>query len=116
MKSENHFRNFLRILGTIAFLLYFLFLIFEGVPLFKATNFADISVYLLFLLFLIAYFFLWRNELLSGILVLAWYGLQWLLVYTIWEDGGMTLIIGFPIALMGVMIMIFGIRKKISHN
>jgi len=112
MEPKNLFRNILRILGTIALLFYLLFLIFEGIPPFRATSFADISVYLLFLIFLSGYYFLWKNELLSGILLIGWYGLQWLLVFTVWVDGGITLIIGLPIALIGIVELIFARKKK----
>ena len=103
MKSKNTFRNILRILGTISVILYILFLIGEGIPLFRPTSFADISVYLLFLVFLLGYYFLWKNELMSGIILIAMYGLQWLLVFTVWVDGGLTLIIGFPILIIGIL-------------
>jgi len=112
MKSKNLFRKILRILGTIAVPFYLLFLIFEGIPPFKSTSFADISVYLLFLIFLTGYYFLWKNELLAGILLIAWYGLQWILVFTVWVDGGVTLIIGLPIALLGIAALILARRNK----
>jgi len=116
MKSKNTFRNILRILGTISVILYILFLIGEGIPLFRPTSFADISVYLLFLVFLLGYYFLWKNELISGIILIAMYGLQWLLVFTVWVDGGLTLIIGFPILIIGILTLIFGIRQKTSPS
>jgi len=105
------FRIILRVMGTIAALFYLLFLIFEGVPLFKASNFADISVYLLFLLFALGYYFLWRNELISGIIILIWYALEWILVFWVWVDGGMTLILGLPISLLGIFTLIYGAKK-----
>jgi hypothetical protein len=108
-KSPVLVRNTLRILGTIASFLYVLFLIDEGVPLSKEASFADVSVYLLFLVFALGYYFLWKNELVSGLILVAWHGLQWLLVYWVWVDGGMTLILGFPLGLFGIIVLVYGI-------
>ena len=115
-RSADLFRTILRILGTIAAFLYVLFLIGEGVPLFKEVSFADISVYLLFLVFVLGYYFLWKNELISGLILIAWHGLQWILVYKVWVDGGMTLILGIPLGLFGIIVLIYGIRKTISSQ
>jgi len=106
------YRLILRIIGSIAVIGYTLFLIGERVPLFNAITFADISVYLLFIVFLVGYIVLWKNELISGILLIGWHGLQWCLALWVWVDGGMTLIFGFPIAVLGIFLLIYGIRKK----
>ena len=113
-KFDNLFRNILRILGTVSAILYILFLIDEGVPLYKEATFADISVYLLFLVFVLGYYFLWKNELVSGLLLITWYGLQWILVFYVWVDGGMTLILGLPIGLIGIIFLIYEFSKKVS--
>ena len=115
-KSTNLIRNILRILGTIGAILYILFLIDEDVPLNKEATFADISVYLLFLVFVLGYYFLWKNELLSGLILIVWHGLQWILVYWIWVDGSMTLILGIPLGLFGFIVLIYGISKTISSK
>ena len=112
-KSTKVYRNVLRILGSIAVICYILFLIGEKNPLFEEASFVDISVYLLFAVFLLGYILIWKNELISGILLIAWHGLQWCLVIWIWEDSGMTLILGFPIAVVGILVLIYGIRQKI---
>ena len=110
------FRNILRGLGTIAFVFYIVFLLDEDVPLFKTNSFADNSVYLLFLFFLLGYYFLWKNEVISGIILIVWHGLQWLLVFYVWEHGEMTLILGLPIGIIGILVLIFGIWRKKSIN
>lgn len=115
-KFANLFRNILRILGTVAAILYILFLIDEGVPLNKNATFADISVYLLFLLFALGYYFLWKNEIISGLILVSWHGMQWLLVYWIWVDGAMTLILGIPIGVFGLIVLIYGLKNKISSK
>ena len=111
-KSSNLFRNVLRILGTIAGILYLLFLIAEAVPFFNGAAFADTSVYLLFLVFGLGYYFLWKNELISGLILMVWHGLQWILVFWVWVDGALTLILGVPIGLLGVIVFIYGLRRK----
>jgi len=115
-KFDNLFRNILRILGTVSAILYILFLIDEGVPLYKESTIADISVYLLFLVFVLGYYFLWKNELISGLILISWHGLQWLLVYWIWVDGAMTLILGIPIGVFGFIVLIYGINKIIPSK
>ena len=107
------FRLVLRILGSLALIGYVLFLFGEKIPLFKDASFADVTVYLLFTFFLAGYFLLWNYELISGILLIAWFGLQWCLVLWVWDDGALTLIFGFPIAIIGILFLIYGIRQKI---
>jgi len=111
-KPANLFRNILRILGTIAAVLYIMFLIDEGVPLFAQATFADTSVYLLFLLFVLGYYFLWKNEFISGLILIAWHGLQWILVFWVWVDGELTLILGIPVGILGIIVLIYGFLNK----
>lgn len=113
-KSTGSIRKTLRIIDIIAAILYILFLIFERVPLNAGATFADISVYLLFLVFVLGSLILWKNEFISGLILIVWYGLQWCLVLWVWADGDMTLIMGFPIAVFGVFVMIFGISMMRS--
>ena len=113
-ESTRSIRNTLRVVDIIAAILYILFLIFERVPLNARATFADISVYLLFLVFVLGSLILWKNEFISGLILIAWYGLQWCLVLWVWADGDMTLILGFPIAVFGVFVLIFGISNMRS--
>jgi len=115
-RSSSVFRNIVRVLGTIAFLFYILFLIEENVPLIGSASFADISVYILFLIFVVGYYFLWGNELISGIILIVWHGLQWLLVFLVWEHGEMTLVLGLPIGIFGILVLIFGLWKQKSSK
>ena len=111
-KPSVTYRNILRALGILAAALYILFLIFEKVPLFETRSFTDISVYLLFLVFALGFFFLWKNELISGIILIVWHLLQWILVFWVWPDGGMTLILGLPIGIYAILLLVYGIRKE----
>ncbi len=114
--KENRTRNIFRILGTIALAFYIAFLIGESTTLSNRITFADISVYLLFAVFIVAYYFLWKNELISGIMILAWYALELILVFWVWVDGGLTLILGFPIVVLGVFLVIYGNREKSEES
>lgn len=76
------------------------------------ASFAETSVYLLFLVFVVGCCFLWKNELVSGLILIAWYLLQWYLVFRVWVDGAMTLFLGLPIGIFGVIVLIYGIRKN----
>lgn len=113
MKKTNHgFRLALRILISFAFLGYVLFLIDEKVPLLKDATFVDISVYVLFLVFFLGFILLWKREYFSGIVLIVWHLLQWCLVIWVWENGDMTLIFGFPIALLGFLLLVNAKKQK----
>ena len=120
MKSTKKKRDFqrtvLRILGTIILFGYLGFFFDEITSSIKSTragmNFEEISVFLLFILFLVAYYFLWTREIVAGILILVWHAIQWVLVFTVWPNGGATLIMGLPVGIYGLFVLMYGIRKK----
>ncbi|WP_370478009.1 DUF7670 domain-containing protein [Tamlana flava] len=112
-KSFRIYRLIIRILGLLALMGYILFLIDEGVPLLtKQPTFADISVYMLFAIFLAAFICLWKYELISGILMLVWYGLVLLCIFEVWENAALVGMVALPISIIGIMVLIFGILKK----
>jgi hypothetical protein len=102
----------LRILSVIALIVYIIFLIGEKAPLIGEASFQGISVYLLFLVFLAGFIAIWRYELLSGILYIVWYGFEWCLGLWVWEDSQMVLAMGFPIFIVGLLSIIYGLRKR----
>ncbi len=110
-KSRNIFRNVLRILGTVAVLGCLMFFAGEGITFFK-FNTESVTVSLLFALFLEGYYYLWENILVAGIIFIVWHIIQWGLVFTVWSDGDMTLILGFPIFLLGLAAFIYVILEK----
>ena len=115
--TEHHllrFRRILRVLGLLAMIGYILFIIAENPPLLNNSTFADMSVYLLFLFFLLSAVLLWKYELTAGILFIGWYGLQWILVFLVWTDGALTLVMGLPIASIGILAVVYGIIRRIS--
>lgn len=100
-------------LGSLALLGYILFLANEGIPLLTSqATFADISAYILLAVFLAAFILLWKHELLSGILMLIWFGLVLFCIFNVWEDAALVGIVALPIAIIGIVVSIFGILKK----
>ena len=70
-------------------------------------------VYVLFITFLAGYYFMWRSELISGIIIVWWYLLMWLSALFIWvTDAGMVLVLGFPVFIFGILLIIW----QKSHN
>ncbi|UCH13198.1 MAG: hypothetical protein JSV22_08780 [Bacteroidales bacterium] len=115
-KSTDLYRIILLVLGTIAAAIYILFFIREGASIFTEISFADITVVLLFAVFVAGYYFLWKNEIISGILLIAWHVIQWFLVLWIWPDGEMTILFGVPLGLFGIFVLIYGIRKRVASE
>ena len=110
------FRIVLLVLATLALLFYMLFVFdlfghwIENEESFRQII-AKTELYLA-LYFAIGYYFLWKNALASGILWISWHIFQWGLVLWVWEDGAMTLIFGFPIAILGILSLVYHFRMK----
>lgn len=117
MKDFNKiYRLIFRIAGSLAAIGYILFIIDEKAPLFNDATFTDVTIYLLFAVFILGFILLWKYELISGLVLIAWYVLAWCLFFGVWKDGGILLVLGFPIASLGVCLLIFGIKQKISSS
>jgi hypothetical protein len=106
----------IRILTVLAFIVYILSLIGEKAPLFRGASFQDVSVYLLFIVFLAGFLTIWRYELISGILLVAWYGFEWCLGLWVWNDPDMALVMGFSIFIIGLLAIIYGVRKRAASQ
>ncbi len=106
------YRVVLKILVTMAAVGYIIFLIGESTSITDESTFSVAMMYVLFAVFALAYFFLWKNAFISGILLIAWYGLQWILVLWVWDDADMTIVLGMPIFVLGILSLIYGIRQK----
>lgn len=108
------FQLTIRILSVLALIVYIIFLIGERTPLFREVSFQEISVYLLFIVFLAGFLSIWRYELIAGFIFVAWYGFEWCLGLWVWEDADMVLAMGFPIFITGLLSVIYGLRKRAS--
>lgn len=106
----------IRILAVLALIVYILSLIGEGASLFGGASFQDVSVYLLFIVFLAGFLTIWRYELISGILFVVWYAFEWCLGLWVWDDPDIALVIGFPIFIVGLLAIIYGIRKRAASQ
>ena len=102
----------IRILIVLALIVYIIALIGENAPLFKEASFQDVSVYLLFIVFLAGFLTMWRYELISGILLVAWYGFEWCLGLWVWDDPDLALVMGVLIFIIGILSIIYGVRKR----
>jgi len=113
-RPSEGFQLTLRILSVIALIVYILFLFGEKAALFNQASFEDLSVYLLFIVFLAGFITIWKYELISGIIFVAWYGFEWCLGLWVWDDADMALAMGFPIFIVGLLSVIYGLRKRRS--
>jgi hypothetical protein len=104
-------RRTLIIFGSIGMAIYLFFILTSGLPGIHNLNFSEISVYLLFLVFAIAYFSLWKSLTVSGILFTLFFILQLILVIYVWEDGGLTLLLGIPVLFFGIVVTLFGLNR-----
>ena len=108
--SPKRYRNVLRLLGFVAAVAYVGFLIGEVFPKFEGTTWELITTLLLFVVFLAGLFYLFKREMLAGILWIAWYGLLILLVVTLWVGAGLTVVMGLPIFILGLLVLVHGIK------
>lgn len=102
------FRNVLRVLASVAAIFYVVFLVDESISIVDALSLEGLTVYLLFLFFMIGYIYVWKNEIVTGLLWVVWYGLQWGLVMYVWTDAALTLVLGFPIPIIGIFFLWHG--------
>ena len=109
------YRIVLKILASVAAIFYVVFLVDEKVAVATIISLEGIAVYLLFIFFLIGYLYIWKNEIVAGVLWVMWYALQWGLVFTVWSNGTLTLVLGFPIPLLGAFLLWHGFRQR-AHN
>ncbi len=75
---------------------------------FEPFDFEQIFIKLLFLLFLIGYLVVWKNELIGGAVFLLWWAAMWgveILVSAPIKggDGGGGIVMGFPLFVLGIL-------------
>ncbi len=100
----------LQIILTIYGLLYLLLIITD---LSTLDNFEQIVVNLAFVLFLIGYYMVWKNEGIAGIIFIFWWIIMWFLALFIAEtDRGAGVVVGLPVFILGILFIISWYRKK----
>ncbi|MCX2743335.1 hypothetical protein OO013_05630 [Mangrovivirga sp. M17] len=109
------FRNILRILTTIAAIIYIMIFIDEAFPPydpdFRESNFGIVMVFILFTLFFIGYYFVWKNEKKAGIILITWWISLFFTAWFVWLYGNMTVVLGFPVFLIGILFLIYYSNK-----
>ncbi|WP_242155923.1 hypothetical protein [Aestuariivivens sediminis] len=110
------FRNILRIVTSVAALFYFLIFVDEAFPPYdsdmRESNFGIVMVFVLFLWFSIGYYYLWKNEKLAGLILASWWIGLFLTAWLVWEYGNVTVILGFPIFILGLLLLLYSKMKN----
>ncbi|MDX1544410.1 MAG: hypothetical protein R3214_10730 [Christiangramia sp.] len=100
----------LKIITSMAMVGYIIFLMLESAALYNESS--ALTGYFLFSLFAVGYILLWKQKVIAGMVFLIWYTIQWYMVFLVWEKGLMTLLLGLPVAVLGLLILLNGIKKK----
>ena len=112
------FRNVLRILVTLAAILYTMIFIDEAFPPYdpnmRESNFGIVMVFVLFIWFSLGYFYLWKNEKIAGMFLTSWWIGLFLTAWLVWIYGNVTVILGFPIFILGILLLVYARKKRIS--
>lgn len=112
------FRNILRIVVTIAALFYTLIFIDEAFPpydpVMRESNLGITMVFVLFIWFVIGYVYLWKNEYISGVFLSTWWIALFLTAWLVWLYGNVTVILGFPIFILGILLLFYAWKKRKS--
>ncbi len=100
----------LQIILTIYGLLYLLLIITD---LSTLENFEQIVVNLAFVLFLIGYYMVWKNEGVAGIIFIFWWIIMWFLaLFIAGPDREAGVVMGLPVFILGILFIISWYRKK----
>lgn len=107
------------ILKIITFIYGLLYLVFVVDSFISSQNEPQASkteqtvVTLLFVVFLIGYLFLWKNELYAGLIFLLWYiGMCYLGLFVAVTDKGASMVLGFPLLVLAILFIISWYKNK----
>lgn len=114
------FRSILRILVSLAAILYILILIDEAFPPYdpnmRESNLGIVMVFVLFIWFAIGYYYLWKDEKIAGIFLASWWIALFFTAWWVWLYGNVTVILGFPIFVLGILLLIYSNQKNKSST
>lgn len=113
--EKKKFISVLQIILTVYGLMYLLFIIanFFSIDNYEYYNLENLFVNLLFVLFLVGYYIVWKNEGLAGIIFIFWWVAMWCLALFIAEtDPGSGIVMGLPLFILGILFIISWYRKK----
>jgi hypothetical protein len=113
--KKRKFPTTLQILTSIYALLYLVFIIDNFLPA-KGFNPYDLEnsiVKLLFALFLVGYYFSWKNEGVAGLIfVIWWIGMWCLALFVAKIDRGAGVVMGLPLFVLAILFMVSWYRKS----
>ena len=111
LKSRSKLSKVLFIITTIYGILYVILVItsfFEDI-----NNSEVIIVYAAFIVFLIGYYFTFKNEMTAGIIFLFWWGIMWYLgLFIAEQDKGAGVVMGIPLFIVAVLYIISAKKNK----
>jgi len=104
---------------TIYGIIYATFII--GYLIFENSNFEitleSIIVNLAFIVFLIGYYYSWKNQLIAGIIFIFWWGIMWhLALFIVERDRGAGVVMGIPLFIIGILFIVYWYRKRVRTN
>ncbi len=104
----------LKVLTTIHAVLYVLFIVTGS---YGHTGDEPLVVNLLFVVFLVGYAIMWKNEMIAGwIFVLWWIGMWYLGIFIAETDKGSGVAMGVPLFIMAILFIITGRKKRVAAD
>ena len=116
-KGEKKHSKVLLTITTIFGILYLIFIIDNFIS--EPHNLESTVVKLAFIIFLIGYYYSWKNELIAGIVFIIWWGIMWYLGLSIAEhDKGASVVMGLPMFIVGILFIFtrYRSRDRITKN
>ena len=102
------------IYGALYIVLILSFLLFEN-PDFNNINLEGIIVSLAIIVFLIGYYFSWKNELIGGVIFIFWWGIMWYLgLFVAERDKGAGVVMGVPMFIIGILFIVYWYKRDVK--
>ena len=110
-KVEKKHSKVLLTITTIFGILYLIFIIDNFIS--EPHNLESTVVKLAFIIFLIGYYYSWKNEMIAGIVLIFWWGIMWCLGLFIVElDKGASIVMGLPMFIVGILFIVARYRSR----
>ena len=118
-KGKKKYQKILLTITTVYGILYLaliLSLILLENPKFE-LNLEGIIVTFAFIVFLIGYYYSWKNQFVAGIIFIFWWGIMWYLALFVAEtDKGAGVVMGFPLFIVAILFIVFWYRNRVKIN
>ena len=112
LKRGKKFSKVLLTITTIFAILYLILLISFYIDGFSGFNLEVIIVNIAFIIFLIGYYFCWKNEMIAGIIFIFWWGIMWYLgLFIAEQDRGAGVVMGVPLFILGILFIVSWYRE-----